>query len=348
MATIDKIFDNHKAVLEGDDVALRTEPRYKRYAVTNLRGGVGKTSIAFNLAYELTRTSSMLIVDVCPQCNLTETFFRDDKPEVTIINAIEPQVVGPAFGEAPDEIAYRISDLCHSFKGGKKSFLLAGSPELFSFPSMLYGQLQLAFSRGGTSARAAVQKLLHSLRDVVNKAASELGLERVLFDTSPFYAGGTHLAWCAAEALIVPVRVDEHSIESLRLTLDMLANPAKDFRQWNERAGIASGPKIAAIVMTMVGAKSQVKSLPDRASRMFIERALSLASEYPQLFDVDPADAFVISDDFMSTGRISGAKSIPISKLETKQFHTIDAKRLQVNASVTRYQRELHYLASII
>ena len=27
-------------------------------------------------------------------------------------------------------------------------------------------------------------------------------------DTSPFYAGGTHLAWCAADAVIIPVRVD--------------------------------------------------------------------------------------------------------------------------------------------
>jgi len=36
-----------------------------------------------------------------------------------------------------------------------------------------------------------------------------------------------------------------------------------------------------------------------------------------QLFDRDnPADSFVITDDFVSSGRISGAKSIPIFRLK--------------------------------
>jgi hypothetical protein len=56
----------------------------------------------------------------------------------------------------------------------------------------------------------------------------------------------------------------------------------------------------------------------------------------------------VITDDFVSSGRISGAKSIPIAKLKIGTFHTVDGKRLQVNASVTRYQRELAYLASVL
>ncbi|MGL9723198.1 MAG: hypothetical protein ACR5LH_05810, partial [Sodalis sp. (in: enterobacteria)] len=86
----------------------------------------------------------------------------------------------------------------------------------------------------------------------------------LLMDTSPFYAGGTHLAWCAAEALIIPVRVDEHSIESLSLTMDMLSRRDKDFQMWNERAGGLDSPKVAAIVMTMAGSKSRLSSTPGR------------------------------------------------------------------------------------
>jgi len=41
-----------------------------------------------------------------------------------------------------------------------------------------------------------------------------------------------------------------------------------------------------------------------------------------QLFDRDnPADSFVITDDFGSSGCISGAKSIPISRLKIGSFH---------------------------
>ena len=168
-------------------------------------------------------------------------------------------------------------------------------------------------------------------------------------DTSPFYAGGTHLAWCAADALIIPVRVDEHSLDSLELTLDMLHNPARDFALWNERAGGRKIPRVAAIVMTMVGSKSRIRATPDQASRMYVERAIAIAEKYSKAFDyADPADAFVLTDDFVSSGRISGAMSIPISKLVEGRFYRVEGKRLEVNASVTRYQRELAYLVSIL
>jgi chromosome partitioning protein len=40
---------------------------------------------------------------------------------------------------------------------------------------------------------------------------------------------------------------------------------------------------------------------------MYIERAYEVAAKHSELFDdEDPADAFVITDDFMSAGRISG------------------------------------------
>jgi hypothetical protein len=65
---------------------------------------------------------------------------------------------------------------------------------------------------------------------------------------------------------------------------------------------------------------------------MYVEKAYGIAAKYPGLFDYDdPADAFAITDDFMSAGRISGAESIPIPQLRVGQFHTVNGKRLQVN-----------------
>ena len=61
----------------------------------------------------------------------------------------------------------------------------------------------------------------------------------------------------------------------------MLSDPARDFQIWNERAGGLQAPKVAAIVMTMVGSKRQVKATPDQASRMYIERAIAIAEKYP-------------------------------------------------------------------
>ena len=102
--------------------------------------------------------------------------------------------------------------------------------------------------------------------------------------------------------------------------------------------------------MTMVGSKSQVEATPDNASRMHIERAIGLAEAHAHLFGhaSDPSKGVRLTDDFHSAGRISGAKRIPISELRVQSFHTVEERRLQVNASATRYQRQLKYLALMI
>jgi chromosome partitioning protein len=341
---LEKVLETHrKVVLEG--FIQKSKGIGKCYAISNLRGGVGKTSIAFNLAYEMSRRQSVLLADVCPQSNLTEVIMKHEKPTVTIYNALQPRVLGPAFGEECSDIAFRVSQFSPSFAGGKGCYFIAGDSELYEFPSYLYQQLGVANTRSNTSI---VKTLLWSLRDILRREAKELKCHSTLIDTSPFYSGGTHLAWCAADALIVPVRVDEHSVESLGLLLNLLTDQQRDFALWNERAGGLPAPRIAAIVMTMAGAKSQKEATPDAASRMFIERALRIARKHPELFESDPTDAFVITDDFMSAGRISGAKSIPISELKVGGFHTVSERRLQVNQSAERYQRELAYLTSIL
>jgi len=341
----EKVLATHKKIIKENYVAERGHG-FKYYAVSNLRGGVGKSSIAFNLAYEMSRKASVLLCDLCPQCNFTEMLLGDFKPKANIYDALKPVILGSAFGEVPEELDYRVSNYCDHFKGGKTAHVISGNPELFAFPSLLYQQLNTAYSQ---SNKQAVHNLLLGLRTVIEKQSEKTGAEKVLLDTSPFYAGGTHLAWCAVEALIVPVRVDEHSLESLELLFKQLSDEKRDFQVWNERAGGRRAPKIAAIVMTMVGSKSQREATPDNASRMYIERALDLSNKYKHLFaHQDPSDSFVITDDFHSAGRISGAKRIPITELQVGKFHTVEGRRLQVNASAERYKNQLKYLASMI
>lgn len=342
---VNKIISNHEQSLE-EGAIKHVDFRYKFYSVSNLRGGIGKSTLSFNLSFMFSRHKPTLVSDLCPQRNLTEAIMRSHEYNVNIGDALRPKVLGTAFGDIPDDMSYKISNLNDYFKGGKASYFVPGDSGLFAFPSSLYQQLQQAMASNNIKA---VKNILLSLKEVLESERKSKECDLVLMDCSPFYAGATHLAWCASDAIIIPVRVDEHSIDSLELTLNMLSNPSSDFNMWADRAGGLPTPKVCAIVMTMVGARSPKKGVKDLASQMYVERAYNVAAKYPQLFDYeDPADAFVITDDFMSAGRISGALSIPIPSLRVNQFHTIEGKRLQVNQSQIKYKKELEYLISII
>lgn len=341
---LEKIIENHDHSMS-DAWEFKPSFKYKRYCISNLRGGIGKSTLSFNISFLMSRYKRTLIADLCAQCNLTESLMRGDSTPVTIVDALRPMLLGPAFGDVPDDISFSVGKHNENFKGGKGAYFIPGSGKLFAFPSTLYQQLQQAVTQENTKA---VKNILMSLRTIMDEEAKEIGCELQLMDCSPFYAGATHLAWCASDAIIIPVRVDEHSLDSLELTLNMLGDPKSDFNVWSARAGGISAPRVAAIVMTMVGARSPEKGVKDRASQMYIERAYDISSRYSHLFDSAPEDAFVITDDFMSAGRISGAEGIPIPSLKVGKFHTVSGKRLQVNQSQVRYKRELEYLISVL
>jgi cellulose biosynthesis protein BcsQ len=162
---LDKVLQKHAEVVENGFVA-DGGLRYKRYAISTLRGGVGKSTLAFNLAHEMAGHRPMLVVDLCAQCNLTETLMRGVEPEATVIEALQPRLLGPAFGDPPSDVSYRISVTCDAFKMKKASFVIPGNPLMFAFPSTMYQQLQIANAQ---SNPAAVKKLLESLSAVLTE-----------------------------------------------------------------------------------------------------------------------------------------------------------------------------------
>jgi chromosome partitioning protein len=191
--------------------------------------------------------------------------------------------------------------------------------------------------------------VLTALRRIIDQASTTAKPEKILIDTSPFFGGATHLAWVAADALIIPVRVDQHSIEALKLTLEMLKNPNMDFRKFNSQAGLMNQPKVHAIVMTHCGWNRQRPNTPDSSTRFFVERAIDVAKGFADVFsETDVSKSFYLLDDFHSSGRISGKQRIPLAKLESGKKYVIDGQRLEVNPSVYRYKREVANLTAAL
>lgn len=346
---IDAVLARSEQVLAGEVSPIRGK-RFKSYAITNFRGGIGKSTLAFNLAYEISRDFPTLLLDACSQRNFSQNIFGEHLYSFknTLYDALITEITHSGVID-PDEIIMPVNKgFCLPFSGSKPTYMVPGSTELFLFPSLLYGQLgQFAQLSGHTEVASA--QILLSLKNIIDQVSKRHTPEKLLIDTSPFFGGATHLAWMAAEALIIPVRVDQHSIEALKLTLSMLHSANMDFHRFNRQAGLIHQPKVHAIVMTHCGWNRQKANTPDSSTRFFVERAIEIAKTHADLFSEDDiSKCFYLLDDFHSSGRISGHQRIPLARLESGKKYIVEGQRLEVNPSVDRYKREIRNLTAAL
>jgi chromosome partitioning protein len=270
--------------------------------------------------------------------------------EINIYDALLAEVTGTGVVDY-EEMVIRVTSGNTAFLGRdrKKSYVIPGSQELFLFPSLLYSQLAQFGQLSGARGQAPSGRILGAIKTITKHASDQFKTTKTLIDTSPFFGGATHLAWCAADALIIPVRVDQNSIEALKLTLEMLSKADSDFHKFNKQGGLSSVPKVHAIAMTHCGWSRQIKNKPDNSTRYFLQRALEIAKDHEHLFSEPKAeDCFYLLDDFQSSGRISGKQRIPLAKLESGQKFSVDGQRLEVNPSVDRYKKELSNIANAL
>ncbi|MDR5726737.1 MAG: ParA family protein [Terriglobia bacterium] len=346
---LDKLLETFKKVANGEEVA-RPKERFTTYAISNFRGGIGKSTLAFNLAWEVSRAQKTLLLDLCPQCNFTQSLLGADAmvKHSTVYDALLPRVMAGTPAVTPDDLLVSVPPSCMPFKSGKSVHVVPGSKDLFLFPSLLYTQLSTAANLGPRSTETT-RNILQSVEQLAESLRAHLKANKTLIDTSPFFGGATHLGWVAADALIIPVRVDQHSMEALKLTLSMLKDSQMDFLRLNKQADIKKLPKVHAVVMTHCGWNRQAKFTPDRSTQAYLSQVIEITRGNAELFSShDPIDAIHLLDDFHSAGRISGTKRIPLAQLSVGESHTIEGQRLEVNESLTRYQHELKSLASCI
>lgn len=345
---VNEIVERSEAILEGNFTS-RGDRKFRSYAVTNFRGGIGKSTLSFNLAFEVARHRRTLLLDTCSQRNFSQNLLGDDilNVEKTIYDVLVREIAG-ASPVDPEDLLVSVKESCASFKRGKTAFLLPGSTELYLFPSLLYSTLAQYQQIPQRSLREeTTRRVINAVRTAISTVSANAKPEIVLIDTSPFFGGATHLAWAAADALIIPVRVDQHSIEALKQTLQMLSNEEQDFLRFNKQAGLAHQPIVHAVAITHCGWNRQRANTPDSSTRYFVEKAVEIAQEFSRHFsEPNVGNCFYLLDDFHSSGRISGKQRIPLSELQPGKKFMVEGQRLEVNPSVVRYQLEIQNLAS--
>lgn len=165
-------------------------------AIMNLKGGVGKTVTALNLADVLRRAGRrVVLVDCDGQANLTEFYLQE-----AALDALE------------DAGAITVTDL---LMGGAEplwsdNVIPLGSDGLVSLlpaDSSLYG-LDIAAIKAGVSVSL---KPFEDFRD----AAAEDGVDYMIFDCPPGFSAGSVAALNAAEGVVVTTKVDGFSLRGV-------------------------------------------------------------------------------------------------------------------------------------
>lgn len=337
---INTLVARQDAISEGIGVDLEI-PKFNEYAICNLRGGIGKTSLSFNLSY---LTNDLLVVDTCPQGNLS--YFFDNSYYQNVSTTIYDMLL-PYFYQGlarASRVAQHIG-ATNSFFAHKNSYFLSSSSELYTLPSQMSNAIANANQLAAAQKITVIDTLLYSLKTELNREKAETNTTKCLIDTSPFFSGGTHLAWHAVDALIIPVRTDKQSINSLSLLLKVLTNPSSEFRRTMPSDNHA--PKIQLIILTGCGwtTRAGARNEPNQQTKVFLEEVFDIVSRNISHFTTNNANNhIVLSDDFLGSGRISSALSKPIELMQPGDSTRINRVKTEVNGSVGKIQNQLKFI----
>jgi len=341
--SIKTIIERQFSIANGDAKNLSIQ-KFNNYVMCNLRGGIGKTTLSFNLSY---LTDNILVVDTCPQGNLSYFYDREyySGSRTTVRDMIIPYIMPGLMGKAT-HVASCI-EATNQYFSGKKSYFIQSSDELYLLPSLLTTAMSQASYLASPVREQTLQRILFSLRYEIEREVNENSLNKSLIDTSPFFGGATQLSWYAADALIIPVRTDQQSINSLELLISTLTTPGSEFRRYLTTENERFIPKIQMVVLTHCGwsTVSGARNEPNQQTKVYLNRVYDILSKHRNLLTTDdPDNHLFMLDDFLGSGRISSIEAKPIELLKPGETKTIDRVRVSVNESVVKCQNQLKFI----
>ena len=319
-------------------------PKYKIYAMCNLRGGIGKTTLSFNLSY---LADDWLAVDTCPQGNLSYFYDKDYYAgnQTNVKDMLLPYLV-PGLGKATRVASF--IGATNEYFSDKNNFYIPSSEELYLLPSQLITAINQTAGLQQSQKQLALKSILYSLETEIKRELSENSLDKCIIDTSPFFAGATQLAWYAADALVIPVRTDQQSIKSLELLINILTNPQSEFRKYLPENDM-NVPKIQMVVLTHCGwsTVAGARNEPNQQTKLYLKKVYDILSKNRTLLSTrNPENHLFMLDDFLGSGRISSFESKPMELLKEGETKVIDRLRVSVNKSVDKCKNQLKFISN--
>lgn len=214
-----------KSAKGGSDMAARL------ISLFNHKGGVSKTTTAFNLGWALAdRGKRVLVVDGDPQCNLTGTVlgfggaggfeeFYEKNPGANISDSLETIFKG---GGTPLNPANIIATT------NPNLFLLAGNI------SLAENETQVSVALSTSAAIPALQNIPGAICALLRMTAAKHGIDAVIIDMSPSVGALNQCFLMGSDYFIVPTSPDYYcnqAIYSLSRVLPRWNETVNSFRR---------------------------------------------------------------------------------------------------------------------
>lgn len=178
----------------------------------NNKGGVGKTSLIYHLAWTLADMGrSVLIADLDPQANLTAAFLEEEEierlweenpqPGSTIFRSVKPLT---GVGDIAEPRLRRLTGRLH---------LIPGDVELSSFEDTLSSQWPGSM---GDSNLYRPMRILSAFWQVLQLGAAQAKAEIVLVDIGPNLGAINRSVLIATDYVVIPLGADLFSLQGLK------------------------------------------------------------------------------------------------------------------------------------
>lgn len=326
-----------------------------KYAFWNNKGGTGKTSLAFQAITEYAiknPTKKILVLDLCPQANLSELFMgglvgNGGKNLGTLYNGSEEDTSKSIGG-------YFQTRLLTPYQKPSidvTQFIVTPCEYNSNIPSnieLVAGDKAIELQSNAISALSIAQiplvdsyiKVINWLNDFVEEWLNQNPEGDVFIDTNPSFSMYTQIALATAERLIIPVMADDSSRRALQNVFSLvyginLGGNSAGYAQYAFNTKLQQArmplPKIHLILKNRITQYMGPASAYSSVLRSIDEKLISVLKSNPTCFSFsNVSDGIVDIRDFQTAGVVAFAEATPFSRLRSGE-HTIQGQDTQVN-----------------
>ena len=206
----------------------------KQIALFNHKGGVSKTTTAFNLGWMLaSKDRKVLVIDCDPQCNLTGMVLGyKNEDEFDVIYKADGvrnirDGLAPAFESRPAPIEPVI---CETIDGQPNMFLMPGHIGLAEY------EVTLGIAQELSGSLVTLQNLPGSLRHLFDITAASCDADIVIIDMSPSLGPINQNLLMPSDYFIIPMAPDYFSV----MATESLSSVLPKWSTWASKAKATS------------------------------------------------------------------------------------------------------------